>query len=390
MFESLLLFSVFQNFFFLTFLINARNPNNKTLLFFFLRSFLADLLLFVLGKMSQPSLLHEWLGVLYNLIALSRPALLFYLLYSLAGKPMPRVYHLLWMIPIVCTIMDFVFKAWDPDFYNLGFNQNWYLNLSFLFKFIVLFLLFLQLRIFADKPSTDDHHKVILFYWGKYFLYFNIMAFILSQAYLSVTLLNNRLFHIDSEVLNYSEETYNSILYSFSAVFLFVFGYLSLRNPSVFQSAVHEHPLELRFVEIVVPADEKQFSRLIHYDPEQISYYSKTLDRLLEEEKVYLDPELSLKKLSQTAQIPQRALSEFINSHYNKSYKELINGYRIQHASELLISDEGTALTMYAVACDSGFNSESVFYKLFKDQTGLTPRQYQEKHKSGILSPESN
>ena len=35
--------------------------------------------------------------------------------------------------------------------------------------------------------------------------------------------------------------------------------------------------------------------------------------------------------------------------------------------------------TMYSVAFDSGFNSESSFYKIFKDQTGLTPKQYQDK-----------
>jgi AraC-like DNA-binding protein len=35
---------------------------------------------------------------------------------------------------------------------------------------------------------------------------------------------------------------------------------------------------------------------------------------------------------------------------------------------------------MYAIAFDSGFNSESSFYTIFKYQTSLTPKQYRDQN----------
>lgn len=101
----------------------------------------------------------------------------------------------------------------------------------------------------------------------------------------------------------------------------------------------------------------------------------------MENDKVYLDPELSLSQLAKLSGIPSRQLSQFIQLAFHKKYTEYINTYRIAYAQKLLEDQQESRSIMYSIALDSGFNSESSFYTLFKQQTGLTPKQYHEKFK---------
>ena len=54
----------------------------------------------------------------------------------------------------------------------------------------------------------------------------------------------------------------------------------------------------------------------------------------------------------------------------------LVTQHRIAHAQHLLVTTDERILP---IACDSGFDSVSRFYRAFKDLTGLTPRQYRQK-----------
>jgi AraC-like DNA-binding protein/mannose-6-phosphate isomerase-like protein (cupin superfamily) len=58
------------------------------------------------------------------------------------------------------------------------------------------------------------------------------------------------------------------------------------------------------------------------------------------------------------------------------SIKNLTNYYRVEYAKNLL---GGTALTISYIATESGFESDSSFYRVFKDATGLPPNQYRAK-----------
>ncbi|MEL6191119.1 MAG: AraC family transcriptional regulator, partial [Bacteroidota bacterium] len=100
------------------------------------------------------------------------------------------------------------------------------------------------------------------------------------------------------------------------------------------------------------------------------------LHQLIEDEKVHLDHNLSEKLLAEKLGIQAYLLSRLLNDHLGMTFRQFVNEKRIGFAKELLSKPENHDLTIFAVAVDSGFNSESVFYVNFKKYTGMTPTQF--------------
>ena len=57
----------------------------------------------------------------------------------------------------------------------------------------------------------------------------------------------------------------------------------------------------------------------------------------LEVRQVFLDPKLSLKKLSDMIETSQTYLSNVVNRYFGCHLKELVNTYRVEYAKELLV-----------------------------------------------------
>ncbi|WP_086932829.1 AraC family transcriptional regulator [Agarilytica rhodophyticola] len=99
------------------------------------------------------------------------------------------------------------------------------------------------------------------------------------------------------------------------------------------------------------------------------------INEAMNHRQVYLDPELSLNKLSKVTSLPKRLLSAIINKHYERNFFEFVNYYRVEHAKDVLAKD-GAGVSMIDVMNRSGFNSKSAFNRFFKKFTGMTPTQY--------------
>ncbi|MGB5818455.1 MAG: AraC family transcriptional regulator [Saonia sp.] len=110
--------------------------------------------------------------------------------------------------------------------------------------------------------------------------------------------------------------------------------------------------------------------------------YLDKLNTLIVDEKIHLDTELNEQKLADRLGVQSYILSIVLNDYLGKSFSSYINEKRIEEAKRLLESDKHKDLTIFAVAVDSGFRSESVFYVNFKKITGFTPKQYKKKYSS--------
>ena len=93
----------------------------------------------------------------------------------------------------------------------------------------------------------------------------------------------------------------------------------------------------------------------------------------LEVRQAFLDPKLSLKKLSDMIETNQTYLSNVVNRYFGCHLKELVNTYRVEYAKELLRAG-CSILENLPKKC--GFASKSPFYTAFKKITGMTPIQY--------------
>jgi AraC-like DNA-binding protein len=93
----------------------------------------------------------------------------------------------------------------------------------------------------------------------------------------------------------------------------------------------------------------------------------------LEIKQAFLDPKLSLDKLSTVIGTNTTYLSNTINRFFGCNLRQLINGYRIRYACNLLESGEFDVHEVYG---KSGFASQSVFYAAFAREMGISPLRY--------------
>lgn len=102
------------------------------------------------------------------------------------------------------------------------------------------------------------------------------------------------------------------------------------------------------------------------------------LQKLMDEEKVFLEEDVSLQDLAITLGITQHQLSQVLNERLNKNFYQFINEYQIREAQKMLLEDPD--ITVLSVAYSVGFNSKSSFNKAFSQYTGTTPLKYKKKN----------
>ncbi len=108
--------------------------------------------------------------------------------------------------------------------------------------------------------------------------------------------------------------------------------------------------------------------------------YSQRLMELMEQEKPFLDPDLSASKLAESLGISKKHLSQVINQQFHLNFKNFVNKYRVDEVKKKLLDPREQDFVLFKIALDVGFNSKSVFNEAFKKFTGMSPSEYRKKH----------
>lgn len=103
---------------------------------------------------------------------------------------------------------------------------------------------------------------------------------------------------------------------------------------------------------------------------------ARKLDKIVREDKIYLQPDLTIQDLSTKIHCSRHHLSQFLNDHLKKSYYDYINYFRVEEAKQILSTPEAHHQKIASIAYDAGFNSLSTFNEVFRKITGQTPSQY--------------
>jgi AraC-like DNA-binding protein len=93
----------------------------------------------------------------------------------------------------------------------------------------------------------------------------------------------------------------------------------------------------------------------------------------VEQHQSYLQPDLRLPQLAKVLGLYPQQVSQAINEHFHCSFSEWINTYRIEHACQLLSKNN---ISAKEAGYQSGFNSLSAFYQVFKKEKGISPAAY--------------
>lgn len=115
--------------------------------------------------------------------------------------------------------------------------------------------------------------------------------------------------------------------------------------------------------------------------------YSSTLtesklnkvNRIFEYIKNNYQQNISIQSASKTVNMTESTFYKFIKRHTNKKFTTILNEYRINHASKLLVS---SLMPISEISFRSGFNNLSYFNRVFKETYKITPKQFRNNYKA--------
>jgi AraC-like DNA-binding protein len=160
-------------------------------------------------------------------------------------------------------------------------------------------------------------------------------------------------------VTDYSVRTIYVVPSAISA-FIFALAYVGLRNP--------------RTLSEMPPAAGPSGELLA------------ALRRVMERERLYLDPGLSLNSLAARLDTNAHRLSQAINDGARQSFTDFVNAYRTAEAQRRLADPCSMHLTIEAIGAECGFGSKTAFYQAFRKATGQTPFQARKLPPTGVDS----
>jgi len=110
--------------------------------------------------------------------------------------------------------------------------------------------------------------------------------------------------------------------------------------------------------------------------PEMIKQVIASLKKVMEEDKLYLNPNFNLAAMAEATVFAQKTISAVLNKHLQKSFNEFVNGYRVEEFKEKLLHPDMNKLTIVGIALECGFNSQATFQRTFKEFTGQSPSEF--------------
>jgi len=153
--------------------------------------------------------------------------------------------------------------------------------------------------------------------------------------------------------------------------YVFVIGYLGLRQNTLLLSATKDLPLTAHST--AVPYQKTGLD-----DAAVERIYLQLLGHM-ETEQPYLKDDLSLAILAQQLDLNTNQLSQVINQKAGSNFFTFVNRYRVD-AVKIKLKDTAFAhLSILGIAYECGFRSKSAFNRIFKEQTGMSPGQYQKR-----------
>jgi AraC-like DNA-binding protein len=160
------------------------------------------------------------------------------------------------------------------------------------------------------------------------------------------------------------------VIFCFITLFSTVFSFYGIKQPVIFGQEVKITGEERKDTEKYIKSGLKD---------SQARIYLEKLISYVEENKPYLNRDLSIQDLSEMTGIPRHHITQVLNEKHGKNFFTFINEYRVKEVISRFNEPKNNNYTILAIAYDSGFNAKTTFNSIFKSQTGMTPSEYREK-----------
>lgn len=282
------------------------------------------------------------------------PSLYFYILAQVNRNFKLKRKHLIHLLPwLVFAMIDLAFfvqgphavQAWQSSEVNyyLGYVGTLVRWSSYIYYFSKCLHIYKRYRNWTQNHFSDQ--EVISFQWFRNLVYIMIAGMAFKEL---MGVIDN---FMDLDF--YQDWWWNLGLVGI-IFYVGITGY-----------AQHQ-PAALYFN---IDASEKLVEKL-----DQKEWKPKIL-QLMEEQKIYLEPQLSLKDMANQLRSNPSVISAAINQNFGKNFNDFVNEYRVREFQTRQSLPENKNFTLLAIALDCGFNSKSTFNRSFKKITGKPPRE---------------
>lgn len=264
-------------------------------------------------------------------------------------------------------------------FFKSAINDDYKIDLQVLRHFIIPFLL-ISISIGSLIVRFDELGATALYYFAfKFNKLIWISIDILYLGYLLYFLYETGSLFFTCQPENKYYIITLLILLALMLLSVFMDLFLSISLVPVLLVLVqiigYRYPKILKIIQF-----EKKQRRYVKSKLQSINIEDKMtmLDRLMSEEKIFTQEDITLKVVSDLLRISPQQLSELLNDRFGNNFTTFINTYRIEMSKQLLI--ERPDLSVLEIGFESGFNSSSSFYRSFKQILGISPGTYRKQN----------
>jgi AraC-like DNA-binding protein len=208
-----------------------------------------------------------------------------------------------------------------------------------------------------DIYSSLNYFRTLNWLKGMCYYFFGFNLFLLSIM----------LFYKLSESYNlgfvFKKEYYSliqNILFSFT-IYLFTF-FIFLEQEYISTEISTEEPI-LKYSKTGLKKEKSE--KLL-----------QEIKSLVERDKLYLNEELRIHDIAKELNESINYISQTLNELEGKNFHQFINEYRIKEVIQRFSNPEFNEYPILRIAFDSGFNSKSSFNKVFKEQMGISPKDF--------------
>lgn len=256
---------------------------------------------------------------------------------------------------VLCTYVSLAGKKdtlWDALYLDQFWTFHWYFNIVF----VVLLDIYLLSLIRNASPEINKK--------GPYSIwkYFTVLIII----WITFNVVGNF----------FSSHSYHVFTYTFFwisvTIFLFWLTYIG-----VIQQRLINEQKSLHLILNSNKIEEKVDQNI----SENNDYYNQFIS-LLENQKIYRDPDLTRDKVAKKLRISSGYFSTMLGKSSTRSFNEIINDYRVQEVKNILADGSLNHFSLVAIGLEIGFKSRSSFFSNFKKLTGSTPSEYKQKMQS--------
>nr|WP_297911822.1 helix-turn-helix domain-containing protein [uncultured Allomuricauda sp.] len=218
-------------------------------------------------------------------------------------------------------------------------------NLYYWFLGILFFL-----KIIKKEKEQYSFEQSAIFFVRVLLVTSGVVLFAWTASFISV-----HIFNVFLPVINYN------FVWITIPILIYIVGFFALKQPEIVRVMVTEKP-KGRVRELL--------------NEQGITLLKQKLTKLMKDEKVYLNNELSLVNLSKQLNTSTNNLSWLLNTVYNSNFYDFVNEYRIKAFVSKLEQEEHKMKTLFSLSMEVGFNSKSTFNKAFKSVLNETPSSY--------------